>query len=509
MTAAPLKKEQPDNIRAMAGIVKGATINLFGTGSHLLVAFLYSVFLTRVLSAEDLGRFFLGFTILNFLVIVAVLGYDFAIWRYVAIFMGRNEPDKARGVVVSSLSVTVPAGILVGLTWYLGGDWLGTTVFSDDNQGLVFRMFAIALPFMVVARVLNASTQGLRKMHYQVISKDLGEQVVRFAMSAALVTFGLMGVLGANIIAAVATLLLAFWFLQMNLPIVGRHHPVEKQLKLVTAFSFPLIFSTIFGYLFVWVDTVILGYYMGASDVGLYSVAARVAILGTLVLTAFNTMFSPVISDLHSRQEGEMLSSLFKFVTKWVVTISLPVFILVILFAKPALMIFGEGFVAAASALMILALGQFVNSATGPVGGMVTMSGRPYLDLANNLAAVLANIGLCLLLIPRWGMVGAATANAVAIGGINVIRAVEVYFILGVQGYDRSYLKPVLAVVVASLAAYGIYLIADTGVWWLGLVIAAVFMSAYVVMLAVAGFDDDDRAMARLVKKRLAVNRSA
>jgi len=500
----PETAEAIDNLGAKLGIMKGATINMVGTLVHLMLVFGYSIFLARVLSPDDLGRYFIGFAILGFLVIVALLGLDFTIWRYVPLFIGEGKTERARGVVLSSLMITFVSSLIIGGFLFLSADWLGETFFNDRELDSVFKFFAVALPFTVVARIFNASTQGLKLMRYQVLSKDLGEQGSKFLLSAFLLSFGLVGILYANVLAAAIAALLAFIFLQSKLPVIGGYNRSFRQLRLIASFSLPLIFSTIFSFLMIWVDTLLLGYFRGPDEVGLYGIALRVAILGTLVLSSFNTMFSPFISDLYNRRELKRLGVLFSFVTKWVVTCSLPIFIIVILFADQALSLFGARFMVVSSSLMVLAVGQFINSGTGPVAGMVLMSGRAYLDLANNLLAVALNVVLCLILIPPYGIIGAAVANGVATASINVIRAVEVYLIMGVQGYNRTFLKPLLAGAVAGTLSYVIfhYFSGNAGAWLI-FVLAAAFLTSYTGLLAIMGFDEEDRAMARIVKDRL------
>ncbi|MHB0915437.1 MAG: flippase [Thermoleophilia bacterium] len=497
----------PDHVVAMVSIFKGASINLLGITSHIFLVFGYSVFLARALNGDDLGRYFLGFTMLNFLVIVATLGLDFAIWRYVAMHIANDDQAKAKGVILSSLAIAAPSSIICCIGLVVLSGWISGGIFSDPGMETVLRWFAIALPFMVLARIFNASTQGLRKMHYQVISKDIGEQASRFAISIALISFGLMGVLFANIMAVAVSAALAFWFLQRSLPVVG-FGMAQVRFREVIVYSMPLAFSTVFSYLLLWLDSWLLGYFRGPAEVGAYGIAGRVAILGTLVLASFNTMFAPVISDLYSRHEMERLKILFRFVTKWVVIISLPIFMIVVTLSVPVLRIFGEEFTLVSSSLIILAIGQFINSATGPVAGMVLMSGRSYLDLVNNISAVILNVVLCILMIPAWGIIGAASANAITQATINIIRAVEIYFIMGLHGYDRTYFKPALSAGVAGALAFCLYLLLGSGGSWQAVVFAALFISCYIMMMAFVGLSPEDRGMVRLIKDRLVAGKS-
>lgn len=482
---------------------------MFGTVAHMMLVFGYSIFLARVLSPEDLGRYFIGFAILGFLVVVALLGLDFTIWRYVPLFIGEGKPERARGIVFSSLMITSVSSLFMGGLLFVTAGWIGEIFFHDGELDLVFRIFAVALPFTVIARILNASTQGLKLMRYQVLSKDLGEQVTKFILSALLISLGLAGVLYANVLAAAVAAILAFLFLQSKLRVTKGYDRSIRQLRLIATFSLPLIFSTVLSFLLLWVDTLLLGYFRSAEEVGLYSIAFRVAILGTLVLSSFNTMFSPFISDLYNRREIKRLGILFSFVTKWVLTCSLPIFIIVILFADQALSIFGERFVIVSSSLIILAIGQFINSSTGPVAGMVLMSGRAYLDLTNNFFAMALNVVLCLVLIPRFGIIGAASANAVATASVNLIRALEVYLIMGVQGYNRSFIKPLVAGVLAGTVSYAIFHFSGNTKAWFLMVLAVAFLTSYTGLVAIMGFDQEDKEMVKIVRSRLLPSKPA
>lgn len=498
------KKIMPDHMPAMLSIFKGASINLFGTAGHLILVFGYSVFLARVLPPHDLGLYFLGFTVLSFLVVGSLMGMDLTIWRFVSLYMGEGSPERARGVVRSAFFVAFVASLIIGIVWFIGSDWLGNVVFHDEDLGLVFKIFAFALPLMVLARVFNAATQGLKIMHYQVLSKDIGEQVSKFVLSAFLLSFGLIGILFANVIAGAISMTIAFLFLQKKLSIFGRVEKSDSYLRVVAAYSLPLTFSTIFNSMLVWINIWLVGFFRSPDEVGLFSIASRVAIFGTLVLCSFNTMFSPIIADLYNRNEVDRLRILFRFVTKWIIIFSTPVFLFVVLFADPVLKLFGKEYVLAATSLIILAVGQFINSATGPVAGMVLMSGHPRIDLINNSAALALNVVLSMILIPRWGIEGAAVASAITAASVNIVRALQVFVILGISGYDRTYLKPAGALLTAGGSVYLLYALLGASSQWNFILYITFFIAAYTGMMLLLGLEDDDKTIARMVKNRLA-----
>ena len=188
-----------------------------------------------------------------------------------------------------------------------------------------------------------------------------------------------------------------------------------------------------------------LGYFKTAADVGIYAAVAKLGGLVVLPLVSFNNIFAPMISEFYSRNEMNKLEDLFKIVTKWIFTLSLPVFLIFILFARPIMGIFGQSFVIGTAALIIFGAGQLINAGTGSVGIILTMTGRPKINLLNSIALCVLNIILNYLLIPQYGIIGAAFATGLSIAIINVLRLAEVYYFLRIHPFRLDYLKPCIA----------------------------------------------------------------
>ena len=114
-----------------------------------------------------------------------------------------------------------------------------------------------------------------------------------------------------------------------------------------------------------------------ASEVGVYTAAAKIAQLVAFPLFAFSAVFAPMISNLYTKGDLGRLGTLFQVVTKWIFMFSFPVFLLCVILAEPLLGIFGDPFKTGAKALTFLALAQLVNASTGAVGFMLIMTGLP------------------------------------------------------------------------------------------------------------------------------------
>jgi len=131
-----------------------------------------------------------------------------------------------------------------------------------------------------------------------------------------------------------------------------------------------------------------------------------------LFITSVSLMFSPFVADLHNRGERKRLDGLFKTLTRWTIAATIPVLLVLSIAPGSALKVFGSEFAGGQTALLILLAGQFVNIATGSVGFVLIMVGRTGWDLIVYAGSLIMNLGIAFWLCPRYGMEGAAIANA-------------------------------------------------------------------------------------------------
>ena len=245
--------------------------------------------------------------------------------------------------------------------------------------------------------------------------------------------------------------LLSFFFAMKVLPgKEGTGVERRKSTRRLLKYSFPLAFSNVLAMVVLWIDLLLVGYLDTSTEAGYYGVALRVAAAGALIIVAFSTVFNPIISNLHNRRRRSELESLYKTVNRWIFTLSLPVYLILIMFSDSIMRLFGVEYVNGGTALALLALSQLVTASIGSAGLMVLMTGYSRLELMNMTSALVVDVILCLWLIPEYGIVGAAVANIAAAIVLNLLRSTEVWLYLRMHAFDRSYWKPVLAAAICS-----------------------------------------------------------
>ncbi|HWZ17308.1 MAG TPA: polysaccharide biosynthesis C-terminal domain-containing protein, partial [Ktedonobacteraceae bacterium] len=261
------------------------------------------------------------------------------------------------------------------------------------------------------------------------------------------------------------------------------------------------------------VDTVLLAVFAISNvAIGQYGAAIRIAIFVSMPLQSLNTMFSPTIAELYSKGEYQRLSAMFKIVTKWALTFSLPIFWIAVLFAEPLLGISGIGFTPAWPLLIALAIGNLINVATGSVGYMLLMTGHQKITFLNSLVAIVFNIVLGVILIPRFGAMGVAIATGVALSVVNLMRLLQVYFFLKMTPFRWDTLKPIGAALISAV-------ITGSLIYWLSLTnlslhisrinisielaLIPVFIVLYVGLLAIFRISPEDQIVLDALRRKL------
>lgn len=486
-------------------VAKGAGINLVGAIIRDTLGFLYVLLLAKFLTTHELGLYYLGVTIINLFAIIALAGTDTGIRRFVSIYQGTNDLNGMWGTFTTSLRVVIPLSSVLALLLLLSSESISHNIFSKPGLSGVLRILSLYLPFFAIASVCLAATQALKFMQYKVYTFDIANTLLRFVFVGVFFYFGLR--LFAPILAYVTSIVLAtglsIYFLTTVFPRNRQHNKVSLKFKELLSFSLPQTFSNLIGSLVNMTDTLILGYFVVAANVGIYSVALKIIMLGSCILASFNTVFAPIIADLHHQQKQDQLQNLYKTITKWAVTISLPIFLLLIFFSHQILRIFGSDFVLGSTCLVILCIGQIFNTATGPSGLMILMSGRPFITLCTNLLVLTLNVILNLLLIPKYGILGAAVATSGSMACVNIIRLIAVYYLMRIHPYKLSYLKSICASIlcILMLGTVSKHIIIGSGFWPL-IAVSTAFLAIYSLLLILLRLDDDDRFVLNEVRQR-------
>jgi O-antigen/teichoic acid export membrane protein len=248
--------------------------------------------------------------------------------------------------------------------------------------------------------------------------------------------------------------LLAFYFARKASPFNFKRTHAKPVYNELFFYSLPLVFSRFMNVIMARSNTILVGYFRDPTSTGLFGAVVQLSPFVSLGLVSFTKIFSPVIADLWERGDLSELRSTFKTVSKWVFSVGLPFFIVFMVFAPSLLRVFGPDFERAATTLRVMSAGQIINVVVGPLGYLLAMTGRQKLNLANAIALAIINVTLNIVMIPRWGIVGAAMGTSIAVVLVNIVRVIQVKRIYGFTPFRPDMFKPALAAAVTGSIFY-------------------------------------------------------
>ncbi|MEB3214736.1 MAG: flippase [Nostocales cyanobacterium 94392] len=418
--------------RLIKGAVGSFGLKIAGTG----LTFVKSLIFARLLGTEGFGIYAYAITWVALLSIPAKLGLSQLIVREVAIYQTQSEWGLMRGFL--SWSNQIVLVVSIGLVLIAGGIAWNSDLEINSQMLLTFGIALISLPISSLTHLRLSAMQGL----HQVVLGQLPEVLIAPMLLIILTGSGYLilkedlnasWVMGMYVVAMSITFLIGAHLLNRSLPNLVKDAVPKYQVKKWLSSGLPLMFLGAMNIINSQTDVLMLGAMKGAESVGIYAVINRLSSLIIFVLAATNSILAPNIATLYAEGKIEKLQKMITKSSRVVFLASLIITSILIIFAYWLLLIFGSDFTQGKNALIILCIGQLVNAAVGPVALLLNMTGNEnYTTISIGTSAVL-NVILNILLIPRWGIEGAAIATTSSMIVWNIISFVWVKNKLGIN----------------------------------------------------------------------------
>jgi O-antigen/teichoic acid export membrane protein len=424
-------------------------------------------------------------------------GMDMAVLRDVAMEIGVGRTDRIRVPVARAAAMAGIVSALMGLAAYAGADSIRSLFSIPGDLGeWVVESAAVGLPFLALANVWLSATRGLKIMRYTLYVFWAGQPLLWVVLMLGGWTISKttwMTVLAYSLSWVVATVAAGYFWRRESRGWDAA--PMEPGgMSRLARYAGPRAPAALFSQLLFWTDLFVLTRYANDAEIGLYSAVLRAGQVIVLFLTSVSLMFSPYVADLHNRGETERLDRLFKTLTRWTLAATIPLFLVLAIAPDTALRIFGDDFSGGETALLIVIAGQFVNIATGSVGFVLIMVGRTGWDLVVYAASLLVNLALAFWLCPRYGIEGAAIANAVTFILSKWARLALVRRFVHIQPYDRDYGRLLIPTIVAAAVMALVHRAVEGG-WALDLAATTVTgFLAYVLAYVLIGLTAQEKA---------------
>jgi len=396
------------------GTLVMAMLRLVGVG----LSFGLSAAMAHWLSVAEFGTYSYILSWIGLLATVGAYGLDRVMVRDVSVYTAQAAWNLLRGLLswANGLALLVSAALfgLVLLVRRLPGDALA------GSAAHLWLIGGLCIPLAALAHVQQATLRGLHRLAGSQLSEVVLQPALTLLIAAILLWAGTGRLTVAH--ALVAYALAMGLGLAVSGGLVVRALPsqvrataplVHRRAWLVSASHMVLLtgLSAVNGR----VDTLALGMFEGTETVGIYSAALRGASLIPLALNMAGVAMAPTFASLYAKGEQAALQHLVTRMSQLVLLGGVPVAAGLILFGRRFLLLFGPQYTGGQTALVLLSLGQLVNIVAGPVAGLLTMTGHERDVVMGVGLGTGANLALSLILVPLWGINGAACAAAASL----------------------------------------------------------------------------------------------
>lgn len=437
-------------------IARSGGLNVIGAGVAAVAGFGLTLVLTNGLDQAAAGTVFATTALFLILTSIVQLGTESGMARWLPLKLATGRADQLGAVLRAGLVPTVLCALVAAVCLAITAPWVAGLLVEDRYVATVTTQVRILSPFLPLAAAMNvvlAATRGLRTVRPTIVVESIGRSFLQLTLVAAVT--GLGGTAELVVLAWAgpyffALLVAVVWLLVLTRRLTGPPQPAPPDAAAMEAvvgpgvgrqfwaYTGPRALATVAQTLLKRSDIVMVAALRSPSEAAVYAAASRFVTLGQVAVQALQQVLAPQLSALFATGEGEHAKEVFQATTTWSIMLAWPVYIACAVLAPVVLLLFGDGYTEGVPVVILLSVAMLVAVASGSVDTVVLMSGRSWLSLVNTVAALLVNVGLNLLLIPDYGIVGAAVAWTAAIVVRNLLPLVQIRRSMGMTPFSRG-----------------------------------------------------------------------
>ncbi|MCD6514219.1 MAG: flippase [Candidatus Odinarchaeota archaeon] len=489
--------------KTLQKIARGTGIIFTGTILSMFLAFLTRAVIARYYSVSQYGVYSLTLTMLSFAITFAGLGVSEVLPRQIPYYR-EKYPEKVPSLIFIGIFIPMSGATIATLLLIISSDAIAH-VFGDPNLSHPITIIALAIPFQTLFTILVAITRGFGRVRERVF---FGSIISPFSFLA-LILLGLFFRLSYTYLFVAYVISVAFtsiiFLIEIKRKGILKLKPsIEtNEMKRLLLFSLPLLILGMLGYLMIYTDTLMIGYFKSSKVVGLYNAATPFARMVLIFLTSAGFIYVPLASTLYAQNKINDMRRIYQILTKWVFFLTLPLFSIFFLFPEGVISFtFGEKYTQAAPALAILSVAFMFYPLLGLSGLSLIVIGKTKLIMYSETCSSIFNVALNVILIPKFGILGASVATAISCFVTNNLRLYWLYRETSIHPFNVNYLKT-LGIAFSLLLLIKLLPLNITSIQ-IAIPVLASFLAIYFLLILFSkSIDTEDVALLLTVEKKL------
>ncbi|WP_345969910.1 flippase [Sulfurimonas sp. HSL1-6] len=418
-------------------ILAGSAVTFVLKMSGMMLGYIVVLIISRQYGAEGIGMYNLTLSIMTFVAMIAAMGMNVSILRYVGQFNKSGEEGKLKLLYRYSVEMVVPFSLILAGILYFFAETIAINVFDNSVYEPALQFAAFIVPFMALQSISVEYIRGLKKLKVSEFLRSVNRPMINIALLFVIGIFVFdqmlpLYTLGVGIIVST---FIGLFYINKKIKYYEINNIYDFSRKELVSTSVPMLVTTIASFIIGNISLVLLEIFSTTEEVGIFSVAFKIATFISLSLVVVNSISAPKFSELYWEKKYIQLQNVINHSSRLIFFSSFAMMIMLIVFNEKVMTLFGPKFVSGNMILIILTIGQMINAATGSVGVFLNMTG--YQNVLRNIILFAAGISILLniLLIQSYGMFGAAIATAVGTSILNIVAAIYVKRKLGFTTY--------------------------------------------------------------------------
>lgn len=414
-------------------LLRGSGFSFFLRFGGLAAGYLLTLIIAHLFGADGLGEYILAITVLRLFTLLSKLGLDTTSIRFLASFTSQNKWKSILKFRRKVVFILIISSLLSSFFMYILAHPIADLINAKVEYIKLNAFFVLPMSFFM--------------LHYQSLRglKKIAEFSFFYRMSQSLFTIVSILIIYqyiqddevpiyAYLVSLFVVSLLSFFSFRYNLnkKSFGKEKAELEILNYsqILKISIPLMFAQSVQFIMAWTDKLMLGSMTTTVDVGIYHTAFKLSMFAAVALMSVNSIASPKFAEMYAKKDMLGLKKVVQQSTKMIFWSSLPLVIIFFIFPEFFLGLFGEEFKVGVTAFIFLSCGRLISSFSGSVGNILQMTGNQNSYARILLLGAILNVVLNLILIPVYGINGAAMASmsSIIVWNLSMVLVVKQKF---------------------------------------------------------------------------------
>jgi O-antigen/teichoic acid export membrane protein len=439
-------------------ISMGSSANFVSVFLMKIISVLFYLLLFRFVVPAELGLFFIAFSLMSIIAGVVSFGIPVISQRFTSYFMGKGEYGKIKDFLIKGTVFVILFSGLISLFILLFGAPL-SKMYGNENLHQLIILVSFGSFITMVYGFFSAFIAG---RHYFIHSAGLGliQSLVKIGLVVLIISLNMMTAFNilfthvfSVIIVLVIVVILVIYDFVKHIMVKAQTMPglTLPEVFGMAGYGLPIYLSSIADSVTTQTDTLTIGYFMNEVNVAAYNSVAMIAKnIGSLIPAVLNSVFSSVLAFYHGKNDNVMFKKIAEYGVKWYLFFSLPILIIILTFPEQIISVLFPNYVQHHMLLYILGPTFFFFTLSAPFRAVLWAKGRAKVFFFVSLCILIPNFILNIILIPYFGLWGAAIATMLS---FVVSESMFIYFARKYYGiwFPKSVYKTFISAVLMLL----------------------------------------------------------